>query len=81
MSKCTELQSVWFLQQLRIANVHRPVAEKTVRSLDAFSSFKYRRELLDFIPGACVLENKQMAVNDTRDLSGRLQLLFFFLPA
>lgn len=79
MSKCTKLQSVWFLQQLRIANVHCPVAEKTVRSLDACSSFKYCRELLDFIPGARVLENKQMTVNDTRDLSGRLlQLLFFF---
>lgn len=58
-------------------NVHRPVAERTVCSLDAFSSFKHRRELLDFIPGAHVLENKQMDVNDMRVLSGRLLRVSF----
>lgn len=46
----------------------RPITEKTVCGLDACSPFKHRWELLDFIPGAHVLENKQMTVNDMRSL-------------
>lgn len=47
----------------------RPITQKTVCGLDAFSSFKHRWELLHFIPGAHVLENKQIPVNDMRCLS------------
>lgn len=50
-------------------NVDRPITEKTVCGLVAFPSFKHRWELLDFIPGAHVLENKQMSVNDMRCLN------------
>lgn len=50
-------------------NVDRPITEKTVCGLDAFSPFKHCWELLDFVPGAHVLENKQMTVNDVRCLS------------
>lgn len=49
-------------------NVDRPITEKTVGGLDALSSFKHRWELLDFIPGAHVLENKQKTENYTRGL-------------
>lgn len=49
-------------------NVDRPITEKTVCGLDTFSSFKHRWELLDFIPGAHVLENKQMTGNYMRGL-------------
>lgn len=78
LSKCASLHSFWFLQQLCVADVDRAVAQETVRSLDALSSFERRRELLDFIPGAHVLEKKQVKVNGVRGLS-RMALCLVFL--
>lgn len=76
-SKCTSLNSFRFLQKLRVANVDRPIADKSVCGLDTLPPFKQRWELLDFIPGAHVLGNKQMTVNEMRIQSRISPRLFF----
>lgn len=77
LSKSTQLQSVWFLQQLCIVNVDGPVGEKTVCGLDASSSLKHRWELLDFIPRAHVLECEQMQWHEVLERNTAPKSQFF----
>lgn len=73
---------VMILQQLCIANVDRPISEGSVCSLDTFPLFKHSWELLDFIPGARVLEAKRPLWQEAagRQEKEEVPVVLFLLP-